>query len=76
MRGALGLLMLSVLLTFGGGAVATAGPSAGGTAEGVAADAPAVVQRGAHQFGIRDEAAMVLVGTILIGLAGAVRRAA
>ena len=37
--------------------------------------APAAVQR-ITGFGLRDEAAMVLVGTALIGLAAAVRRAA
>lgn len=44
----------------------------------VAAHAPTVaVQRAAvPAYGLRDEAAMVLVGTALIGLAAAVRRAA
>jgi hypothetical protein len=42
-----------------------------------AASAPVAVQRVSLQhLGIRDEAAMVLVGTALIGLAAAVRRAA
>lgn len=36
--------------------------------------APVAVQRVAPAVGIRDEAAMVLVGTALIGLAAAVRR--
>lgn len=46
-------------------------------AEETAAQAPVAVQRVAVPFkGIRDEAAMVLVGTALIGLAAAVRRAA
>ncbi len=41
------------------------------------ASAPVAVQRiGVSGTGIRDEAAMVLVGTALIGLAAAVRRAA
>ncbi len=41
------------------------------------APAPTAVQRvGLPSMGMRDEAAMVLVGTVLIGLAAAVRRAA
>jgi hypothetical protein len=54
---------------------AIAGPSFGGAAEAIA-DAPLVVPRSSVNLGIRDEAAMVLLGTILIGVAGAVRRAA
>lgn len=38
--------------------------------------APVAVQRVAVAPGLRDEAAMVLIGTALIGLAAAVRRAA
>jgi hypothetical protein len=56
-------------------ASSAASPSAAAAAES-GADAPAVVQQTAVDLGIRDEAAMVLVGTFLIGLAGAVRRAA
>jgi len=42
-----------------------------------AASAPAAVQRvSVPTAGMRDEAAMVLVGTALIGLAAALRRAA
>ena len=42
-----------------------------------AATTPVAVQRvGVPATGMRDEAAMVLVGTVLIGLAAAVRRAA
>ncbi len=42
-----------------------------------AASAPVAVQRvSVPATGMRDEAAMVLVGTALIGLAAAVRRAA
>ena len=37
---------------------------------------PVAVQRVAVAPGLRDEAAMVLIGTALIGLAAAVRRAA
>lgn len=41
------------------------------------APAPVAVQRvSLSSMGLRDEAAMVLVGTALIGLAAAVRRAA
>lgn len=41
------------------------------------APAPVAVQRVAvSSFALRDEAAMVLIGTALIGLAAAVRRAA
>ncbi len=76
MRKQFGWLILSGLLMVGGGALAAASPSVTTAAEGVGADAPADVQRSARQMGIRDEAAMVIVGTILIGLAGAVRRAA
>ena len=45
--------------------------------EAVVGAAPVAVQRvGGQASGLRDEAAMVLVGTALIGLAAAVRRAA
>lgn len=54
--------------------VATAGPEVGATAEGVAAAVPVGVERAADT-GVRDEAAMVLVGTALLGIAAAVRRA-
>lgn len=37
--------------------------------------APVAVQVATPVTGLRDEAAMVLVGTVLIGLAAAVRRA-
>jgi hypothetical protein len=56
--------------------------SAPASAEPVIGDAPratgavAVQQVRVHTLGLRDEAAMVLVGTALIGLAAAVRRAA
>ena len=39
------------------------------------AEAPVAVQQ-VRTHGLRDEAAMVLIGTALIGLAAAVRRAA
>jgi hypothetical protein len=72
-----GFGILSGLLVAGLGAAAVAAsPSVAGTAEAASIEAPAAPERGALHLGIRDEAAMVLVGTILIGLAGAVRRAA
>ena len=47
------------------------------TPEEDAVSAPVAVQRvSPPSMGLRDEAAMVLVGTALIGLAAAVRRAA
>ncbi|HJR61192.1 MAG TPA: hypothetical protein VJ813_17400 [Vicinamibacterales bacterium] len=57
-----------------------ASPAAGGAApdkDDAVDPAPLAVQRVAiPSSGLRDEAMMVLVGTALIGLAGAVRRAA
>lgn len=54
-----------------------ASPAAEDTREPAAAQAPVAVQRVAVPgTGMRDEAAMVLVGTMLIGLGAAVRRAA
>lgn len=68
------LWILAGVVTLLGASVAAASPSVGVEAEG----AVAVVQPRVtfNNTGLRDEAAMVLVGTILIGLAGAVRRAA
>jgi hypothetical protein len=70
------LLMFVVL-------VAVAAVSVAVAARGViddgreSASAPVAVQRfGFAATGMRDEASMVLVGTALIGLAAAVRRAA
>jgi hypothetical protein len=55
----------------------SAAPSAGETAAGEASTTVAVQQvRVPTGGGLRDEAAMVLVGTALIGLGAAVRRAA
>jgi len=76
MRRQLGFWALSGFLFASGGTLAAASPSVASAAEGAAVEAPGIVQRSAHYLGIRDEAAMVLVGTILIGLAGAVRRGA
>lgn len=54
-----------------------ASPAPEDTRDTVAPQAPVAVQRVAVPgTGVRDEAAMVLVGTMLIGLAAAVRRAA
>lgn len=58
---------------------ASAGPAA--TDDAAAANAPSAPAVAVQQVrvplpGVRDEAAMVLVGTALIGLAAAVRRAA
>jgi hypothetical protein len=68
-----------VLLTLAGLAVLTATLTAKPAAGEEAAVAPptVAVQRVSLQFpAVRDEAAMVLVGTALIGVAAAVRRAA
>lgn len=62
------------MLSLSGATSATAGPSVGEAAEGTVA--PPIVQRSSRTMGMPDEAAMVLVGTILIAVAGAVRRAA
>jgi hypothetical protein len=76
MRKWVGLGLLSGLLVAGGTASAAASPSVEGAAEGVVVETPVIAERSSPYSGIRDEAAMVLVGTFLIGLAGAVRRAA
>ena len=64
-------------LVFTGCALA-ASPLAAAPSGEAETDAPAVAvqQVRAQSTGLRDEAAMVLVGTALIGLAAAVRRAA
>jgi hypothetical protein len=49
---------------------------AGTEAAGETSAAPVAVQQARVAPGLRDEAAMVLIGTALIGLAAAVRRAA
>jgi hypothetical protein len=54
-----------------------ASPSPADARDTAASQAPVAVQRVAvPATGMRDEAAMVLVGTMLIGLAADVRRAA
>lgn len=75
MRRLFGCWILSGLLVAGAGSLAFAGPSVAEAGEGPSVEA-AVVSRGDYFRGLRDEATMVLVGTLLIGLAGAVRRAA
>ena len=75
MRRAFGLVVFGLMM---GSAplVAATRPGADEPRE-PAASAPVAVQRvSVSGFHIRDEAAMVLVGTALIGLAAAVRRAA
>jgi hypothetical protein len=57
-------------------APAFAAPSVGEPAEEVPQATVAVQRVNLPNSGLRDEAAMVLVGTVLIGLAAAVRRAA
>jgi cell division protein FtsX len=78
MRTLFGFWIFAAVLTLIGASVAIASPSVGVGAEAVATSTtPPVAQRvNFNNTGIRDEAAMVLVGTILIGIAGAVRRAA
>jgi hypothetical protein len=72
----MGKYLGSLLVT---GCVGFAAPA---SAEPVVGEAPgatstvAVQQARVHAHGLRDEAAMILVGTALIGLAAAVRRAA
>ena len=67
---------LGFLLIVGCVGVATPASAAiGGEASNVSGTV-AVQQVRVHNLRLRDEAAMVLVGTALIGLAAAVRRAA
>jgi hypothetical protein len=74
MRRVFGLLVFGLMCSAPLAAATRPGPDEPREA---AASAPVAVQRvglpGTH---VRDEAAMVLVGTALIGLAAAVRRAA
>jgi hypothetical protein len=72
------LLMFAVLVVLAAAAASAAAagrPAVGEAGEGTAT--PVAVQRvRIPATGMRDEAAMVLVGSALIGLAAAVRRAA
>lgn len=75
MRRQLVILMFLLLAALGAASVVAAGRPAEQARERTAA--PVAVQRlGFPATGLRDEAAMVLVGSALIGLAAAVRRAA
>lgn len=74
MRRELGLLTFTVLIGLGV-PTATSGTAADESRPTVA-EPVAVQQVSLPAPGIRDEAAMVLVGTALIGLAAAVRRTA
>jgi LPXTG-motif cell wall-anchored protein len=75
MRRQLVLLMFVLIAASAAAMTAAARPVADEPRQ--AAAAPVAVQRvGMPATGMRDEAAMVLVGTALIGLAAAVRRAA
>lgn len=70
-----------VSLTFAGLVTLLTAPMAAGAApvppdDTAAVPSPVAVQRVAIYPGLRDEAAMVLLGTALIGLAAAVRRVA
>ena len=76
MRRRVALWIFSGFMLSASAGLSAAGPSVTAAAEAASVEAPAAVQRGSHLLGIRDEAAMILVGTFLIGLAGAVRRAA
>lgn len=74
MRKQFGALMFTVLV---GVAASTAAAATSVDEPRQAAAASVAVQRvSLPATGLRDEAAMVLVGTALIGLAAAVRRAA
>jgi hypothetical protein len=79
MRRQLVSLMFAGLIGMSASPLAVAGGQAGPAevAPDRASAAPVAVQRvGIPANGLRDEAAMVLVGTALIGLAAAVKRAA
>jgi hypothetical protein len=74
------LLMFAALVAVAAAAASAAAAGRTGVdeaRENTAASAPVAVQRvGIPATGMRDEAAMVVVGSALIGLAAAVRRAA
>ncbi len=76
MRRQLVAIMFVFLAIAGAASAVAAGRSAAAEPRENTA-APVAVQRvGLPALGLRDEAAMVLVGSALIGLAAAVRRAA
>lgn len=73
--------LLGVIVVFGmfSGAASTAGTASAPPVTAAAKESPravAVTQIRMMPGGVRDEAAMVLIGTALIGLAAAVRRRA
>ncbi len=69
--------VFAVLIAAGAASAASGRPPVEPSQDRGRASAPVAVQGVGLPFaGIRDEAAMVLVGTVLIGLAAAVRRAA
>ena len=75
MRRLVAFWVFGIFLGIVNATAATANPS--GAAAEVGSDIQAIVQQADPAFyGLRDEATMFLVGTLLIGLAGAVRRAA
>lgn len=75
MRRLVAFWVFGIFLGIVNATAATASPS--GAAAEVGSDIQAIVQPADPAFyGLRDEATMFLVGTLLIGLAGAVRRAA
>ena len=79
MRRQAGFFILVGLLTVFAPLVASASPAVTTAAAESAGDlgtAPVAVRVDLRHTGLRDEAAMVLIGTALIVLAGAVRRAA
>jgi hypothetical protein len=77
MRSELGSLVFVGLMGLAASQTAAATRPAVDESRESASAAPVAVQRvGVPATGLRDEAAMVLVGTALIGLAAAVRRAA
>ena len=71
------VVVFALLMAAGAASAASGRPPAEPSHDRARASAPVAVQGIGLPFaGIRDEAAMVLVGTVLIGLAAAVRRAA
>lgn len=76
MRRQFGVWVLSGLLMAACAGVAGATPAVATVAEEASADTAVPGPRTEHALGMRDEAAMVLVGSILIALASAVRRTA
>lgn len=76
MRRLFAFWILAGVTLLGASVAAAASPSVGVEAEAASVAGVGQPRVNFNNTGLRDEAAMVLVGTILIGLAGAVRRAA